>query len=152
MKLTLNAILLLRYVVTYTGEKEIKDKEEVDSPRRLNIDESCQRRHFFNNTEKIYDDFKKAENEAREELQKTVNEVKEKSENKNQNFSKNPEIVEKQNQLLDNLDKLRKVEHEFELTEKTKDFLVKYFKEYGDKVGYAAADDLIVEEISIKLT
>jgi hypothetical protein len=54
MKLSLGAIALLKHVVSYTGQTEVNaEGKEIQSLRRLNGEESAQRRHYFKIAEEV---------------------------------------------------------------------------------------------------
>lgn len=161
MNLSTSAILLVRHVLTYTGEMEVGQQgNEVLAVRRLNAEESAQRRHFFKNTEEVageynnkmsqsHTDFKQFKNEFKEKL-KTENPigVDEKAdlyEKKIENLTNSSkEITEKLKSVNTPIEDLLKVKNAVELTDKTKSVIKKYFSDFT----FTTSDDEVVEEIS----
>ena len=146
MKISKNAHLLLKHTLTLTGEKEIApDGKEVDASRRLNGEESSQRRFYFKAIEEI------------DTPQTLFKEMKEKWEKKN---PKEPQQVQdvKFNQHfqktkgIEEIEKKMEEEFEAKITDKTLAVVKKYFKEFEDKVGWTVADDKIVEKIEAEFT
>lgn len=167
MQLNFNEISLLRYVLATTGEKEIgrnnEGKEvEMDAPRRLNGEDSAQRRHFFKNTQEFIDEIQNnlrvSGDEYRKDLEDEETKLKasevekagEKEEDYNDRIKKlatsnlSEKLVEKNKKFSETLI----VKQEIEVTDKTKEVLKKYFKEFGDKIGFMSNDDEVVESIN----
>lgn len=166
IKLSTNAITLLRHVLNYTGEKEVdKDgKKEVFSPRRLWGEDQSQRRHFMKNTEEVVKSFEEIYKKNNEEFSNFGVETRDKltKENPRKEKETNEEYAERINAILaaskvmnekfEELDKKvveeKKKFNMVEVTDKTKEVLKKYILEYGQKEGYVGADDESVEEIN----
>lgn len=149
MKLTKKAHLLLKHILTFTGEKEIApDGKKVDVYRRFNGEESAQRRFYFKATEEI------------DTPQKLYAEAKEKWEKENPKDEKEPQQLYdiKFNQYFQEIkgteetEKIMNEEFEVKITDKTLAVIKKYFKEFGEKIGWTAADDKIVERIEIEFS
>lgn len=165
LKLSTSAVTLLRHTFSYTGEKEIgKDGQEVLSPRRLNGDDSAQRRHFFKKTADIVKSYQDVFTGNNEEFNKFSVEVRAKLTSENPqlegekpedyatriNFllSKSKEMEEKYQELDKKVLEEKKKINVIEVTDKTKEVLKKYFLEFGEKEGFVEADDEHVEEIN----
>ena len=164
MKLTTNALLLLKHILSYTGETEVGPQgNDVLSARKLNGEESSQRRSFFKNTEKItteHTDFLRAEqdkvtvvqNKLKEELKKEFPKLEAEKDDEYETKIVNKMLVnDKLTKLFESVNKTiteaqLKVQ-EFEVAPKTQEVLKKYFVKYGDDCGYMPADDNSVSEI-----
>lgn len=150
MKITLtqNAYYLLKHVITTTGEKEVAPNgQEVNSPLRLNGEETAQRRHYLKKIDPLLE-------AKRTAIQGLIDKTKEEWKKKNPQGDKDakiygaeadrainiPELMEKLNAISDET-------IEIELTDKTIEVLKKYFKEFGDKNGWTTGDDKSVVEI-----
>lgn len=148
MKLTQGACYLLKYIITTTGEKEIASNgQEVNSPLRLNDEETAQRRHFLKKADPLLE-------AKRTNIQGLIDKAKEEWKKKNPQGDKDakvydaemniaintPELMEKVNAISDET-------IEIELTDKTIAVLKKYFKEFGDNNGWTTGDDKSVVEI-----
>ncbi len=168
IKLTYSAIQLLKHILTTNGDKEINQKgEEVASPRRLNGEESSQRRFYMKAIEDIV---KKGDEEINALLQshnalveEEKKEFKEKNPKKKAETDKeyeNREVISlnKNKKLLDSLEKLNETiktlndtAHEITLTENTTKVVKKYFTEFGTKIGFSVGDDETVSAIEESL-
>lgn len=164
LKLSIGAILLLKHVLAYTGEKELNiENKEVQSPRKLNGEESSQRRHFYNATDiasKSYDDLVDAK---RKEIKDKQDELvaKMKTENKQNDSETDANYLNRINSLVfatpefsdvmknaqKELEDAKKNQFDIELTDKTVAVVKKYFVEFGDKEGFSPADDEVADEI-----
>jgi len=158
MQLSLNAIAVLKHVLTYDGKKEIvKDnqgkEQEVSSARKLNVLESVQRRFFFKNVEAPI-------KEASEEIEQAVkvhNTLRDSKKEELEKSGKKKDIdkalsedkeIQASLKLLEDLNKqLNAKKIEFQLEPKTKEVVNKYFQEYANEVGFAAGDDPSVSEL-----
>jgi len=163
-KLSNGAWVLLRHVMTTTGEKEINESgQEIFSPRRLNGEEASQRRHFVKAMEMpftkfqedgkaIIDKFREQADEFRKLLEKK-NPKKKDEEKKVYDFridqllNNNKEVQKLSEEANDSTMELSKIEVELKLTDKTLAVLKKYFDEFGEKSGFILGDDDKVEEI-----
>ena len=145
---------ILKYTLTVTGEKEVNSQGiEVDSQRRLNGEDSAQRRFFLKIVNPLLE-------EKRGEAQKLLDEHKEvwKKENvkgeeeteKEYETRLNVEMVGNK-KLNDEIGEILKTKMEVDLTNKTFDVVKKYYNEFGDKNGWLVGDDEIVEEINAEL-
>ena len=145
---------ILKYTLTVTGEKEVNSQGiEVDSQRRLNGEDSAQRRFFLKIVNPLLE-------EKRGEAQKLLDEHKEvwKKENvkgeeeteKEYETRLNVEMVGNK-KLNDEIVEILKTKMEVDLTNKTFDVVKKYYNEFGDKNGWLVGDDEIVEEINAEL-
>ena len=157
MQLSLNAIAVLKHVLTYDGKKEIakddKGKDiEVNSARKLDPVEGAQRRFFFKNVEGAITEakdkitaelelFKEARNAKKAKLEKAG------KENVDELLKEDKDLNEK----LDALNALNKELNakviEFQLEPQTKEVVKKYFDEYGKDIKFAQGDDDSVAEI-----
>ena len=168
LNLTTQAYTLLKYVLSFTGEKEVNQKdEEVLSARKLNSEESSQRRHFFANTKELFSDYeqKVAElrNEYNKQLEKKKTELKEKikkaKEETNDDYNtkindlaiKDKDLIVLVKVINDDVGKLNQERTSVEITNKTLDVLKKYFLEYGTNIGWGVGDDELVDEIEEQL-
>jgi hypothetical protein len=165
MDLSLSSITLLKFVVSYDGKKEVNaDGKEVDSPRRLNGEESAQRRFFFREVARV-------EEETKPALQAIVDGYNKFLEEKKTGYkADNPRAEDETDaawdkRILSLLEKDQDIKARFELvkvessalnkkiftlnlTQKTVDFLKKYFKLFGDEVGFLPGDDEAVQELN----
>lgn len=167
-QLSLDAINLLKFILTYTGEKELDDKgNEVFVSRRLNGEESAQRRFYIKNSagvlevqdkkikelaevhnnlvkakrEELAKDFEMLEGESREDFDKRLEAKVVASDEVKTSFEKTKTELEALTRELLTV----------EMTEKTWDVCKKYFKEFGEKVGFMEGDDKAVELLVEKL-
>lgn len=165
MELSYGAINLLRVVVTTDGTRQMNSegKEEL-SPLRLNGEESAQRRFFMKESQKIID-------EVQPPIQKMVTDYNAMLEAKKDVYKKDFPIAESEAQkdydvrmaiALSQDEELvnavtavkaedviiRETKHSIDITQKTQDFLKKYFILFGDVSGYVMADDSLVEELN----
>ena len=164
MQLSYNAAKLLKFVIGHTGEKETNEKgDEADSLRRLNGEESAQRRHYnkaiaelekeVETTVKTITDkhnekvaakkelIKKVKGEAEEAFQARVNTT----------INQDTELVESFTGINKEIKELLEAKHDVELTDKVKEFVKKYFEEFGKKAGFLEGDDVTVEELQAVL-
>ena len=162
MQLSVKAIQLLRHVLTYTGEKETDaNGNERDAARRLNGVESSQRRHFYKNTEAVvneYNDTVKAmfdennkKNKANRE-QVMADNPKQENEEETVYTARVDALVNKVtnesiNEMSKEIKALGEDQHEITLTPETLDVVKKYYAEFGEKTGFTAADDVVIEEV-----
>lgn len=164
LKLPLSALALLRFVLTFTGEKEMNSKgEEVDAPRRLSGEESSQRRHFIKAiiplqeevTEKV--NLLVKEHNAKVGVKREkLKEINQKSDSEKESdyeirinnlLNIDVELNESLKSINKEADKFNREEHEIDVMGKTKEVVKKYFGEYGEKIGFGAVDDEWVEAI-----
>ncbi|MFA5037053.1 MAG: hypothetical protein WC479_07755 [Candidatus Izemoplasmatales bacterium] len=165
VKLSISSVNLLKGVLSFTGEKEIDQRgNEIASPRRMNGEESSQRRHYIKATEeevkKVQEEINAIEKTHRELVEKLREDFKKESPKKkteteedyekklNIELSKNKELIEAVKAANKKIEDLNKTEIEFEVTDKTFEVMKKFFKEFGDKVGFGVADDEQVEELT----
>lgn len=168
IELSSGALKLLKFCLFFTGEKEFNAQGvEMNSPRRLNGEESAQRRHFvkaFDPVEKDVDgkideivkefnaavDVKKAElkesrprreDESKEDYEARVVDI----------LNKDEELLEKMAKTNERTAALRREKCKLEITEKTKEVLKKYFSKFGEEYGFLSADDEYVEELDTAL-
>ncbi len=147
--LSQNAMGLIKYILINTGEKEVNAQgQEIDAQRRLNDEESAQRRHYL----KIVNPFLI---ERIEKINALLEKAKEAWKTANVKIEKEEAVYEaRMNQSL-NADKalndaaiaINAEKKEVELTAKTIAVIKKYFTEFGKKNGWLAGDDEFVEEI-----
>ncbi len=153
MKMTLgqNALGLIKYILINTGEKEINAQgQEVDAQRRLNGEESSQRRHYLNAVNPLLDEKREKLNkllETTKEAWKTANPKTEKEEEKAYEVRMSQALV-KDKAFNDAVVAITQEPIEITLTNKTVAVIKKYVSEFGAKVGWLAGDDLVVEEIN----
>lgn len=172
IKLSINAINLLRYVLAHNGEKEVKEvrqfgapmQVEVDAPRRLGGVESSQRRHFYKATDDIlteYNDEVRKRSDAFTEFKKTEEKNIKDSNPKEENEDDkkyNARITAKVNaaqtvkdrmkEINEDFKTLSEIKHDVELSDKTTEVVKKYYLQFGEEIGYTTGDDDIVDEIN----
>lgn len=162
MQISLKGINLLRYVSSYNGQKIEQKGQEVDAPRLLNVDESSQRRHFFKNTEEVIKTFQGKVKELEEAHNNLVKEKKNKTKEENpikdgekdydtrinNILNKDSELLESFKNYNEKLNESLLETFEVEVTDKTKQFLKKYYNLYGEEVGYGADVDELNDELS----
>jgi uncharacterized protein YukE len=164
---TIQELSLLQHCLFYTGEKEMKDGQEVLSARRLNGEESSQRRHFIKAIKQILEDYDKETGAKVDEHNKLVKEVR--AEVEKVHPQKEGEVAEEHQKVVDDMvanderlktsgeqlrediAELNKKSYEIELTEKTLEVLKTYFNEYGQDNGWTPADDDAVSSVEEKL-
>lgn len=162
--LTKNACNLIKFTLSYNGEKEINVQgKEADSARRLNAIESAQRRHFMKIVNPVIEEMQKQLQEKLEEINKIRKEAKEatdkagdksdKTEKKEKKHEKvaEKEIKAKTEELNEWYRGALKEEIEVEISFEAWKIAKKYFNEFGDKHGFQDGDDEAVEEIGDKL-
>jgi len=148
MKVSQGACYLLKHVITTTGDTEVAPNgQEVNSPLRLNGEETAQRRHFL----KAIDPLLEAKKTI---IQGMVNKAKEDWKEANPQGDKDAKVYEAEmNQAINTPELMKELNAvsdeilEVELTDNTVEVLKKYFGEFGDKNGWTAGDDKSVEEI-----
>jgi DNA repair ATPase RecN len=165
MELSIKAINLLKHVLQFDGTKEtdLRTGQEVNASRKLNGEESSQRNHFNKAVKPLLEAYQAEYKELADEFnKKAVEQTKEVKENN----PKNEEETDKEyNQRINNLvvqDKeyqarvtelsvwLKEKEneiHTFEITDKTKEVVKKYYDIFGNEVGFAVGDDEVIETI-----
>lgn len=168
LKASFGSLKLLKYVLFYTGEKEVgADDKEVNSVRRLNGEESAQRRFFvkaFDPIEKEVDassktmveEFEAKVSKKREALKDSLLPLVDEADDKynariDAILNKDPELLEDVKAYNAKSMAVTATEHTLNIEDKTKQLLAKYFKEFGDKVGFAMGDDEQVSELSAGL-
>lgn len=168
MKLSYNAIQVLKNIILFTGEKEVNAQgNDVLVTRRLNVDESSQRRFFL-------EEIKSTEKEVNSKVQPLVQAHNQLISDKQKEVKeKNPigekesvEVYEKRinvmlNGDIDLVQSAQSVNAEIQnqsnvvfdvnVTDKTSKVLKKYFVEYGVNYGFHPSEDKIVEEITNEL-
>lgn len=150
MELSQNGHRILKFILTNTGEKEIgQDGKEIDSPRRLNGEESAQRRFYLKAVDPIIA-------EKNEKMVKLIDDAKEKfkKESPKKDKEKEEEYTLRMNIAFQGDKELNKAYQavrdekiEVELEDKTITVIKKYFVEFGEKIGWQPGDDEFVEEI-----
>ena len=164
MQLSFGAVRLLKYILSYTGEKELSaEGKDILSTRRLNSEESAQRRHFFKNVKELED-----KNEA--ELNEIVKVHNEKVEAKRVELkfdhpilegesdevytkridillNSDPKLVESLKTIREQSEKIIQDKLEVVVEPSTLEVIKKYFKEFGEKTGFSSGDDEVVEEL-----
>ena len=148
IKLSQGAYYLLKHVITTTGDKEIAPNgQEVNSPLRLNGEESAQRRHYL----KLIDPLLEAKKVA---VQGLIDKAKEEWKKDNEQGDKDAKVYDAEMnkaintpELMKELNAISDEDIEVELTDKTIGVLKRYFVEFGDKNGWTTGDDKAVEEI-----
>lgn len=145
---------LLRVVVQTTGEYENEKNQETPTPRRLNGEESSQRRHFLGKINPLFDEADVARKAIVEPAEK---EWKEKNPRVLVGEGLEPERVwemKMQNALNSNKELEKSIldiyneKKEIEVTEKTYEFVKKYFVLFGNEAGWLPGDDEKVVVIS----
>lgn len=165
MKLTASSINLLKFVVSMDGKKEVNaDGKEVDSPRRLNGEESCSRRMFMKEALRIEEDLKPevqkivdGYNSFLDERRSALKEANPKQEGEeDEAYNKrigalleaDADIIAKFNDVKVKNEELTSRVHVIEVSEKVKEFLKKYYLLFGEEVGYVQGDDAATEELN----
>ena len=156
MKLNYNQISTIKHILGTTGEMETNaEGKEVPSPRRLNGEESSQRRHFNKNVEGIVKDINDkikglsdAHSEIVKEVRDKITKKTKKADPADTEVIKDDKVQESFTKTNSEIQELIDEKHEIELTEKTVALIKKIFKLFGDAPGWAAGDDQIVEEIT----
>jgi len=150
LKLSYKAIALLKFILTFTGEKELNERgQEVNSPRRLVGEEPSQRRHFIKNT----NEFMEGQDKKREVLLDKAKESWKKKNKKNKDeaepvYTKRMENeLNRDEKLIADITKLNEEISDLNLTEKTFEVVKKYYEEFSTKIGFTVGDDDTVEEI-----
>ena len=156
---------LIKYTLVYTGEKEINARgQEVDAQRRLNGEDSAQRRFFITKVDPIIEEKQTRINNITTEAKKVLETAKEdwkkanvkidKEEDKayetrmNIALTADKELNEKIKAFNESISLINKETVEVELTDKTIAVVKKYVKEFGDKAGWLTADEEFVQEIN----
>ncbi len=165
METSYQAMRLLKVCVATTGEKEVNEKgEEIVSQRRLNGEEASQRRFFYKAVDQIEKDtnvalqalgepYNEHLNAKRAELQAAAPQAEgEKQEDFNKRIDAqllaDKGLTEERQAVMKGIQAINEAMVKFEIKDKTKDFLKKYFIEFGDKCGYSEGDDVMVEELN----
>lgn len=167
LKLSLKSLQLLQKTINTTGDKTPDPRSgvgEIDALRLLNGEESSQRRHLNKAMEPILVDMDNKRKELVERHNNLVEDIKKDLRKKNPKNDKEKEEI--YDVRIDRLtvesekikNSLKEIEKEFvnilgeikelDLTDKTKEVIFKYFKEYGNKVGFQVDEDDMVEEIN----
>lgn len=163
MNLNYQELTLLKHIISSTGETELgADGKETLSPRKLNSEESSQRRHFVKATKDITDTVEETVRELSTAHNNLVQEVRDEykkenpieDETKEDAQKKEDAVINSDPKLKESVDKVNaevkelfEEKHEITLTQKTTDFLKKYFSLWGEDPGWSAGDDAAVEEI-----
>lgn len=148
VKLSQGAHYLLKHVITTNGDTEVAPNgQEVNSPLRLNGEETAQRRHYL----KLIDPLLEAKKVS---VQGLIDKTKEEWKKANEQGDKDAKVYDAEMnkaintpELMEELNAISNEDIEVELTDKTVAVLKKYFKEFGDKNGYTVGDDKSVVEI-----
>ncbi len=167
LNLSLQAHTLIKHTLTFTGESEVNGKgEDVLASRKLNGEESSQRRHYFKTINPTIDEKQKVLQETVKEFNEKITKISEKLKLKTPQGKEKDEVYEakinrqvnaepKVKEWMEELNKLVEKNNEemleVELTDKTVEVVKKYFKEYDENVGWNVGDDKLVEEIQAKL-
>ena len=172
MQLSTRGISLARYVLSFTDEKVVgPGGQEMNATRRLNGEDSSQRRHFFKNTEEFLRDADEQIKSAQKEYNARLAEIK--SPIQAQNPKAKDESTEDYNdrivsitkldkalaeelsriwtEMNEKIDEARQAMCEVETTEKVEALLKKCFLEYGDKAVFSSGEDAGAEEICVAL-
>lgn len=166
MKLSLSyaAVKLLKYTLSYTGEKEVNEKgQEVNSPRRINGEDSSQRRHFTKAVEPLEKEVEdqieknqKAHNELVSARRKSLEEQNKKEEGETDSkyklridvlLNKEQDLIEAVKSINEKTNQLLDKKLDFEVNDKVYAVMVKYFKAFGDTNGFTDGDDSMVAEL-----
>src|SRR3990167_2680608 len=176
MKLSYSEIALLRHIFTTTGDTEIQaNGQEGLSPRRLNGEESSQRRHYTKATkesaelietkvkeiqethnalvestrEQYKKDNKKEVVEGAKELTAEEKKAEKEAEKLKEDLyvSKYQDIKDSLKKAVADVEELYTEKHDVELAAKTLMFLKKYFKLWGENPGWIMWDDETVESL-----
>lgn len=156
---------LLKYVLSYTGEKEVNDKGlEVPARRRLGSEESSHRGQFhkacaemFESVETKAKELANAHNAKVEEKSKALkkdspigeNEQKTEYEAKITNIlNGDKELKESAESVKKALELLYEEKYELSVNDKTKAVCKKYFGLFGETVGFVDGDDESVVAIN----
>lgn len=145
MKLNLssNAIALLKIALTTTGEvTTAADGKEVREPRKLSNAEVSDRRFFS----KAVDAFLTESAETAQALLKT-HEDKRQEKIKETGTDNHDDLRASKRETEKQIDEIGKKQFEFEVSDKTRDFLKKCYLGYSDLSGFEAHYDDVVAEL-----
>lgn len=162
MNLSFTAVALLKHVVTFTGEQMLSaEGKETPALRRLNNEDSGQRRFFMREAERVMKDPQAELNASVEDYnafltlkrgtfrKKLEDETPDEFEKSEAAFlNADSEIKTRLEEVTEKNSRLSKMKFELTLTDKTVAFLKKYFALYGEDVGYMTGDDEAVEELN----
>ncbi len=168
MKVSYNALRLLRHVLTYTGEIELNQEgKEVPTSRRLNGEESSQRNHFRKNSQApmeavekaaqaVYDPHNEKVKVKKEALQAANPKREEESDSIyesriNALLNEDTELKEGVKVVNEEVRAITDAPVEVEVSDKTKAVLKKYFEVFGNEAGYGDGDDNAVSEVTTLL-
>jgi hypothetical protein len=149
---SIDALAILKTVLVTTGEKENINGQEQPASRRLNGEESSQRRFFITKTEPLFE-------EAQEKRKTLIDSAKIKWKEENPKLENEADKdYDKRCDVLVNVDKdlitaikeMYAVEHQVELEQKTWNVVYKYFKEFSEAIGWLPGDDDTVATIADK--
>jgi len=168
-KLSKGAWALLKFVISFTGEKELGPQgQEVNSARKLSNENSCQRGHFMKKINPILEEMQSKLEEEQEAVNKELEALRKLVEKKNpKKKDEKKEVYDMRiNRIIPSEDKFKEMNEKFnkkledlnneqvelDLTDKTVSVLKRYFDEYGDidnekGPGYSSGDDERVAEI-----
>lgn len=179
LELSSRALNLLSFTLSFDGKSELdKDGNDVPVTRRLNGEESSQRRFFLKEAREKVKDIQDQINELlrerdefikpynalvteKRELAKATNQ-KEEGEKSSAYEGRINAIVladaerlqlasELDPKLVDinaKTDELQSTKVTLDLTDKTVDVCKKYFQQFGDEAGFPSGDDIAVEELT----
>jgi len=165
MELTAKGIGMISQSLQFDGSKELdpQTKQEVFSSRRLNGEESSQRRHFSKAVEPILKEYQEKWKETAEIHNSLIKEKTEELKKENPKEEKEElgayntrinimtaqtkEVSDSLREVQKSLNELDANKHNVEITEETKNVCKKYFEEWGNKVGFEPKDDDTLEEL-----
>jgi len=161
LKLNPNEIGLLRKCLTNDGRKEVTKNDkgeevEVDSLRRLNGEESAQRRFFFKACDASLEGFQKELSETQGNFIKVRNEKLAELKAKKGNEKKEEKDLYPELDILlkdeiatanAKIQELTLKKLDIDINDKTKAVVKKYFEDYGNVAGWEAREDAIVTEV-----
>lgn len=158
MNISYQALDLLKYVVTYSGGYEMNPEgREVPSFRRLNGEDSSQRRFYVKEADRVMklvqpmlDAEVKSFNDLVEKKRSALAETMPEApiQTLNAILEQDQELKDASVIANDKVLALKAEKNEVTLSEKTVEFLKKHFVAYGTDAGFKVGDDETVEEIN----
>jgi transketolase len=165
MLLSYKAIRAIKHVLSFSGEKEMNPQGiEVSSVRRLNGEESAQRRHFFKASKEFSE---KKDEEEKAILDSQSFKIEQKKAQYRKDFpikdleteelftkrldeflNKDAELKEVLAKTAKDIEVLNNSKTEVAMEDSTYKVVKKYFKDFSEKSGFSADDDDVVEELT----
>jgi len=158
------ALMVLKTVLSFTGEKEPDEKgQEKWTPRSMWGENQAQRRHFNKKYDPINEVFQEkikkvqedynAEIEKKRVILKKANKIKKDEKEDaydlriNSEINKDKKLAELLKKFQADVEILNTEKHEIELTDKTIEVIKECYADFGEKKGFVEAEDEICGEI-----